>query len=438
MLSFRVFEPGVWAARIVIVLFTLSALLGLVAVIAQTGARFRTRVVFITLFVITFPAPGETNFMLLGRQVLGENPALAFMIAALLLWWRNWESQQLVSDVFCGILLALSLLTKLQVAMPLALVILCVALIRAAKRRAALWRGLVPLATAAGVYLLWTIVTQIGTPEILRSEHRQIMLEGVHIHFLSGLFPAKFDRTITLILVLVALATGFVGWRWLRQLSEMQTPTTQERAENTLALMIALGVIWVAVFSIGWPRYYYSILIFALILIGEFLWQALAAASLRLTRGRAEIAERLTLTGATGCILLFMNLHVLSDIHQALPDYAGQMSAYIDAHVPGEAIIETWEWQVDALSQHRQYHHPHQLMMWEALRQHSRERQFNLKYDLLQANPDYLLLGTFGVWTGIYDMKIVGEQFDWEAGFGPYQLYRRKQQRLLEFIPDGD
>lgn len=424
-LSFKALGVSAFAARFTIVLFTLAALAGLVAVIVNLGDRQRTRVVFITLFVITFPVPGETNFMLLGRQVLGENPSMAFMLVALLLWWRSWQRSQFLMGVLCGLLLGLSLLTKLQVAMPLVLTILCVALTRAVRDRAPLWRELLPLITAAGVYLLWTLIAQLGTPEALRSENGQVMLEGAHIHFFSGLFAAKFDRTAFLILAMIAIAAGFVGWQRLRRSVEPQAGTMVSSTQGTLALLIVLGAVWAAVFSIGWPRYYYSSLILSLVIIGDLLWRTLLAVSLRLARNHTKTAERVMLILSTGLILLLMSLHVLSDIQQASPNYAEQMSTYIDAQVERSAIIETWDWQVGALSQHRQFHHPSQLMMWGALRQYSRERRFNLEYDMLQSDPTYLLMGTFSAWTGIYDADTVREQFALEAEFGPYRLYRR-------------
>ncbi len=426
-LSFKVLGVSAFAARFTIVLFTLAALAGLMAVVAQTGGRQTARMVFITLFVITFPAPGETNFMLLGRQVLGENPSIAFMLIALLLWWRSWQRSQLWVSLLCGLLLGLSLLTKLQVAMPLVLAILCVALIRAARSRVSLWRGLLPLVTAAGVYVLWTLIAQLGTPEALRSDNRQIMLEGARIHFFSGLFAAKFDRTVLLIWAMIALAAGWVGWQRLRRSVEPQAGTTVSSTQGTLALLVALGTVWAAVFSIGWPRYYYSSLILSLVITGDLVWRTLFMVSLRLTRNHTRTAERIMLMLSAGLILLLMNLHVLSNIHQAAPNYAEQMSTYIDAQVERGAVIETWDWQAAALSQHRLFHHPGQLMMWEALHQYSRERRFNLEYDMLQADPAYLLLGPFSAWTGIYDVDTVRERFALEAEFGPYQLYRRVQ-----------
>jgi len=64
--------------------------------------------------------------------------------------------------------------------------------------------------------------------------------------------------------------------------------------------------------------------------------------------------------------------------------------------------------------------------MFLAIRQLAHEHKpFDLGYDTLQANPDYLIAGVIGDRTRIYDMQVVRTHFSLVAEFGPYRVYRR-------------
>ena len=77
------------------------------------------------------------------------------------------------------------------------------------------------------------------------------------------------------------------------------------------------------------------------------------------------------------------------------------------------------------LSGHRQFHHPEQALLFKAIRQISHHQPFNLTYDALQANPDYLVMGIFGAWTNIYSEATLKQDFTLVADFGVYSVYKR-------------
>ena len=63
----------------------------------------------------------------------------------------------------------------------------------------------------------------------------------------------------------------------------------------------------------------------------------------------------------------------------------------------------------------------------QEIRQFSHEKSsFNLDYDPLQADPDYLVTGTMSDWTGIYPPEILERDFTLVVAFGNYRLYRRQ------------
>jgi hypothetical protein len=103
-----------------------------------------------------------------------------------------------------------------------------------------------------------------------------------------------------------------------------------------------------------------------------------------------------------------------------------QVADYIDAHIPADAVIETWEWEIDALSQHWEFHHPNQHYLFQAIRQSAYEEQvFDLDYDILQSDPDYLITGSFSDWTGLYSQADIQANFTPVASFGLYIVYER-------------
>jgi hypothetical protein len=101
------------------------------------------------------------------------------------------------------------------------------------------------------------------------------------------------------------------------------------------------------------------------------------------------------------------------------------MADQIAIIVPPDAVIETWEWELAALTVHRAFHYPHQLVLQQTLRDYAREGTFNLRYDALQADPDFLLQGPFSAWTGIYTPAVLAAHFRVACAYGPFTLYAR-------------
>jgi hypothetical protein len=107
---------------------------------------------------------------------------------------------------------------------------------------------------------------------------------------------------------------------------------------------------------------------------------------------------------------------------------AERMAGYIRARVQPDEVLETWEWELDALSGHSNVSHPPPRFIFLAIRQFSQGRpEFSLRYDALAADPDVLVVGTFAAWTGIYAAALASGQFVEEEAAGAYRLYRRRR-----------
>jgi hypothetical protein len=105
---------------------------------------------------------------------------------------------------------------------------------------------------------------------------------------------------------------------------------------------------------------------------------------------------------------------------------AERTAAYINSSIPPDAVVETWEWELSGLSQHRAFHHPSQHYLFLAMRQHFHEGvPFSLDYDLLQADPDYLIVGPLSVWIQIYPPETISAAFTPAERIGAYSIYKR-------------
>lgn len=110
-------------------------------------------------------------------------------------------------------------------------------------------------------------------------------------------------------------------------------------------------------------------------------------------------------------------------------NWAQHMGSHIGQTVPRESIIESWEWEVDVLSQHWEFHHPSHSELIEVTRQiFIDDEDPQISYNVLQADPDYLLRGPMSDWIGIYDDQTVDREFTLLESYGPYKLFQRNSK----------
>lgn len=192
--------------------------------------------------------------------------------------------------------------------------------------------------------------------------------------------------------------------------------------ELAIAASVALAAIWFVVFSVGWVRYVFVPLTLALLLLGGASRDFFCG----LTASRPSAARPLYRVAAVVLFLIAMGTQGARVLRPPPSGDAAAMAGFIGEHVPREAVVETWEWELDALSSHWQYSHPHQRYLFEAIRQRAAGAEPRiLDYDLLAADPDFLVRGSFSDWTHIYDT--IEPHFEPVVEFGTYRLYRRRR-----------
>ena len=197
-------------------------------------------------------------------------------------------------------------------------------------------------------------------------------------------------------------------------------------AEATLALFVLLYLVWFALLSVGWPRYAFVGLIVAMLLLGKLAWDIFQATCRRIEGRWPKVSPFLYPTALLGLSLIALWINLYPNLTFNEPTKFQDMADYIRQEIPQDAVIESWAWELDALSGHWQYHHPHQRYLFQAIRQFSHHQQaFDLNYNLLQADPDYLITDGSSTWTGIYSDAVVTANFVELTEIGVYRIYRR-------------
>jgi hypothetical protein len=92
--------------------------------------------------------------------------------------------------------------------------------------------------------------------------------------------------------------------------------------------------------------------------------------------------------------------------------------------VPEDAIVASWEWEFSIESDRRIiYPSTHAANVYT---RHLvlRQRLPDDVRDAVPSHPDYILVGSFGSWTKIYDRYLTSRNLQLVARHGVYSLYR--------------
>lgn len=419
-LTFRLFGVGLLQARLFAVALALLTLLAyallarrLVGPAAAAGA-----------LLLMLAGHHETygTFVRLGRQALGEIPALGCWLAALLLWLaahdrrppgetrlgrRGWA--MLVASGLC---LGAAVVTKPQMAMGVApgLALVCLA-DRLYYRQASWLAFIVPGALMVGCVGLWYLAQMLALTPAVFSAKSQVLKAGVQSNILS--VNLVHMRTAAG----VVWRSGFLLWGLPGLLYGCWLARERSRAGLAHAWLAALLLVWLgwfALLSIGWARYAFAPFILTPI------WTARLALDLL---GRAGPRARLALAPALAALLLFNGSALAREVFGPQDRSAQEFSAYLQSSLPADTVVASWEWNLDTTAPQR-FSHPPPLVMYQVIdmMQGGGSPPPGL-YDPAPARPAYLVDGPFSNWTGIY-RAFIEQRCELVRTVGTYSLYK--------------
>lgn len=418
--SFRLFGVGLLQGRGVMVAFLLLFLI--------TTWRFARglaseRVADITILLLV-GAPA-VNVLLIGRQVLGEVPALWFVMLGLIAWQRALPGDRLVWYAASGLAFGLAAVTKYQFLIML-VPGLCLAW------AVTQWRGawvshrafLVPLVVCGVVFAAWqgALLLYFGMDVFVSNI---LGISAASKGAAVTLSPERIRESLRVVLgagAYVGLAVPALIWVGARALA-----TRNERSAVWLLIvaLAAANLAWFVASSIGWQRY---------ALPGLALAGLAAAAMLDyfVSSGLGQVgdlpASALRVVGwawigLAGPLPLALTANTI--LHPPAND-ARAMATFVDATVPPAALIETWEPHLSVLSGHRFRFPPNTLLRTAVAYRFAGGPPPSSEYDFTTPSPDYVLVGDFGTWVDVYPSERLKDGFDLLHEEGSYKLYQRR------------
>lgn len=445
--AFQLFGVGMLQARLVMVLY-LAAATALMFLLARHLLGTRAAVVA-TALLLVMPA---VNMVEYGRQVLGEVPGLAFMAGSFLFWFVRWRRARWWELILVGALLGLSVVTKYQYLLVLGATLLLAwgmnLLWFKLPQRLFLTPGIVT-AVFFGAWQLFTLV-YLGPATI--GENLASLREftaGAAAVFSLDLMQRSLGELFSAKSFLWTLfpALAYSAWWLLRpnltQQGETATsiaprpsplaPAEKRQQLAILYLLVVINLLWYVVASVSWLRYAFVGLAFSAYFVALTFSDLTANFSVTRLWDAARSGRRLVGYGGLALLLLLAAMFIAPAarlswwIATAPPDDSAQMARVMNAAVPLDALVETWEPQMGFLTDHR-YHYPPQLLLNRTVRQvWMGETPVSELYDFTELAPEYVLIGEFARWVDVYPVEqLQASGYELVETLGQYELYRRR------------
>ncbi len=432
---FKLFEGGVTQGRLALLPYSL--LLGLTLfylaryLYGQTMAFFTVIGMLVVFQWLANLIGLDLSTLMLGRQVLGEVPAISMILLGLLIWFKSWDRNRWVLSILAGVICGIGMLSKMQTAFGLLPALFMIAAFRTFKSPRHVIVYFAPLCIIFLIVVSWLGFQRLSTPPELRAEYSNITSLAIMVHYVIGLFGRVLERRVVLISVTIGLFIFLRFVVFVRQSRKEVEITNRRWAEMTIIAFALFYLIWCFDLSVGWERYLFPAFILACLLAAKLIWDVVIRlfgksennGIKRLRRGNIN----LYMIGASAVSVLLIAMSIL-DLAWGDPNVASaqHITDYIRANIPQEAMIESWEWELDAPSHHLNIHHPDSTYVIRSIWDLAMDQPLVLDYDMLQANPDYLILGRFNNLTHIYAPDEINKHFELIESFGLYHIYKRK------------
>lgn len=415
-LVFRWVGVGLVQARLIMVAYLLLATV-MFYLVARAAGNYVIAVIATYLFLTHMEDDLFTSTIYLGRQVMGEVPALCFFLAGCLLWFRALTVGRARYTTSVGFLFGLAVVTKLQfiffIVPTLSLFVLLahVQPLRPVRKPAieALVSSLVVI--AAWYAVLWAVLGSQNLVNLVKgllvASSPQVRVFSIHTLGESIKFILRSD-----FLVFGLPAVFYTLWRAVRR-------GCSELRQLFLGAFILTGWSWYMLASVGWPRYAYPFLAISNVFTAHLFYDLGDFSSRGLHNTRAV---------AVMLVMLFLPLSQFRLVGRGLlaPSDSGfqEFTAYIRQNVPQGHTIETWEWEVTFVDDVRLYHLPPTSLLNTLIQDVYGGGTYQpTDYDFRQFNPDYIVVGRFARWTGLYPRDFLERGCRRLAAIGEYELF---------------
>jgi hypothetical protein len=432
-LSFRLLGIGIWQGRIVGVLFTLGAL----ALIYHLAFQLYDRSVAVATLVVLLFMSGHRDFqpVVVGRQALGEMPAAFYLLAGYACFLSALRgSFWLMTPAI--LFWATALASKLQV-LPFWTASLLIPLSMALFRKSWKLVGILTIGLLGSVVmsqlLLWVLWFLLNVQTLPFSLITTLYSVSVWAPLLSG------PRLLALSLTAASGLPALVGLchaasKLMRNRDNVDLGTPQEVVRLGLLSLAGSWLAWYFFLSIGWSRYLFP---------ATFIGSIFAAAALRdltddfnpsstIKRAASSLRRWDFSWQNSGAFLtvvlmvwsLSITIKGLYYSYFIFPDSSViEVARFLNSQTPSNSLIETYESELHFLM-NRLYHYPPDQVSVD-LNLRNRGRDIAIKYDPLPADPDYLVIGSYGHGSQLYNPVLTSGAFRLLRTYGRYDIYER-------------
>lgn len=430
-LSFRALGYGIHQARLVSV-FLMMGTLALLFYLAR--CLYNRSVAGITLATsVVIPAFQDLHPVFIGRQVLGEGPALLFLLASYICLLAGTQ-RKIWMTIVAGVLAGLAINIKAQV-LPfwvLSMLIPTFSLLYLGRWKCA---GLFGATLTSGLLML-PALTWLWRYVLQQPSYARGAVPGLYeVTALVTSIPSRLFALI--VLVLFGLPTLFgIGYsicKILKSKDSLKTHTDWVR--SSLLVLVSTWLCWYVLASVGWTRYLFpasfigSIFVSAMLcdLMNRFDLSSLSKTfsfSTKLFRsGRSYwgplFAVLLICISIPRTVLMFYRVYVVDADSSVL-----QAAEFLNQTVPG-SLIETYDAELFFLL-NKSYHYPPDSLNIQLVRRtFLYQETTTIDYDPLAADPDYLVVGPHSKQWKLYDRVLQTGAFRLVRTYPRYRLYER-------------
>ena len=435
-LSFKLLGVGVWQGRLPGLLYTFGAF---ILMFFLADRLYNRKVARLTIFVLVFLYPlAQTNPILSGRQVLGDMPVVFFLLAGyacFLFAWR-WPLVAVpLSTCFWGVAIE----TKAQT-LPFWLLAMIVPLVVVVVQRR--WKS--------GSFLLisligsWYFSRLIGLfQNYLLSGHTVSSqpVEGIYetIAFVPDLINVRLRALLVVGITGLPLFFGLMYYVWDTYKNRRWVSITEGEEDVKLSMFVFAGSWfgWFVLLSNSGPRYLATPIFIGSIFVGAMLYALTDQLDIKSTVNHAAQVLKLQRfdrkgLGAIFGILIAVPMAVVTLVF-AYPNVfhndqsAIEVADYVNSNSETDALIESYDSEL-FLFLNRRYHYPPDQVFVPLMQRYMFEQDFEVDYDPLQADPDYLIIGPTSAAWRVYDSVLNLGEFHLLQNYGRYLLYERVRE----------
>jgi 4-amino-4-deoxy-L-arabinose transferase-like glycosyltransferase len=424
---FKLLGVGLLQARLVMTGFTLVAV---VAFYSVAKLLYDKQVALVAAFLLVFVVFDQfTSLLFLGRQVLGEIPAFCYLMIGCLIWMKQRHDATWFALVLSGIFWGLAVLAKWIFAMIVpCLVVLWLAdrfYFHKLKHRHFIIPMLVMLAAVLSWFGYMTLTLGVeGVSDIL-SQTQDNATSNVFFLSLESIL-----RGVKFLVQSHFLVWGLPGIVYTLLLN-MQRRNRAEPKQWFLLVFVGGWLVWYVFFSLGWSRQAFAPLALGHIFLAKLLHDlangfALSVKELAagIREGNTAVFRKLSVGLTLLALLLSSPTQIAKGIMGEQDASAQEFATYINEHVPQDTVIESYEYELDILTDHIYHHPPETLVTLATKHVYSGEPYPPGFYDLQAFHPQYLILGPFAKWTSIYHQEFQDQRWALVKSVGEYDLFR--------------